>query len=80
MGNNDKFIPNEVDSEALETLERELSRNGKNALAHLLNNALAVALLELDLRKDADFGTVRAQLLRAADLVRVIAYGNEEQF
>lgn len=72
------YIPNEVDSEALETLERELSRNGKNALAHLLNNALAVALLELDLCRNSNFETVRAQLLRTADLVRVITYGNEQ--
>lgn len=72
-----KYIPNEVDREALETLERELSKDGKNAIAHLLNNALAVALLELDLCENTDFGTVRALLLRTADLVRVIAYGKE---
>lgn len=74
------YIPNEIDREALETLEIELSRDGKNALAHLLNNAIAVALLELDVCRDSKFEAVRAQLLRTADLVRTIAYGNEEQF
>lgn len=72
------YTPNEMDREALKTLEKELSRDGRNAIAHLLNNALAVALMELDLRSGSNFETVRAKLLRTADLVRVIAHGNEQ--
>ena len=67
-----RYVPGEMDREALAVLRAELSARGRGALAHLMNNALTPALVELGMEEEPDLEEVRRSVTHVVGVVREV--------